>query len=113
MSDTFGFEAAAAPKKTTKERLASIKPSAPDTSEVPLAVVDAVAEAQGFTSREATKPEPPSRAPRRYKTGRNQQFNVKVSPETLTRFYAEVERRGLSVAETFEIAVDALEKDNR
>lgn len=56
MSDTFGFEAAA-PKKSTKERLASIKPSAPDNAEVPLAAIDAVADAQGFTSREPAKPE--------------------------------------------------------
>lgn len=49
MSDTFGFTEA---KKTTREKLAGIQPSAPDSNEVPLDKIDAVAEAQGFPSRE-------------------------------------------------------------
>ena len=52
MSDTFGFEEAAA-KKTTKDRLANIRPSSEPAREVSIQRIDAIADRAGFPSREA------------------------------------------------------------
>ena len=59
--------------------------------------ISAVSEASGFRSREpgpsVTEPaekkdDPLKRTPRRYRTGRNVQLNIKVSAETIESFYA-------------------------
>jgi hypothetical protein len=52
MSDTFGFSAATTSNKSTKEKIAEIKPSEPESGDVPLERIDKIAEARGFTSRE-------------------------------------------------------------
>jgi hypothetical protein len=78
-----------------------------------------VAEAAGFRSREpshaaaATRhPAAPAaagkREPRRYRTGRNQQLNIKATPEAIESFYAVAERQGWVLGETFERAIAAL-----
>src|ERR1700723_3432153 len=47
-----------------------------------------IAEEHNFPSRQAAKaPKEPKRKPRIYRTGRNQQFNAKATPETIQRFY--------------------------
>lgn len=56
-------------------------------------------------------PVPPSiaePAARRQRTGRNQQINIKATPEVIARFYALAEANGWTVAGAFERAVDAL-----
>jgi hypothetical protein len=87
--------------------------AAPDT-------IRAISEASNFRSREPVVPvnELPAkedhaskRVPRRYRTGRNVQLNIKVSPETIDAFYALADREGRVLGETLERAVDALNKE--
>jgi len=73
-----------------------------------------VAEQAGFRSREAAAPSatagPAPREPRRYRTGRNVQLNLKVRRETVDTFYAIADQRGWVLGEAFEHAVAALKK---
>jgi hypothetical protein len=85
-----------------------------DLSAPPPEQVKAVAEAARFRSREpaATKPPAtPKRQPRRYRTGRNVQFNVKASQEIVDAFYAISDREGWVLGETLEHALDALQRE--
>jgi hypothetical protein len=75
--------------------------------------VRAVAQAARFHSREPTAPksEPNAkRAARRYRTGRNVQFNVKASLETVDAFYLITEKQNWVLGETLERAVEALQR---
>ena len=71
------------------------------TSRPPVERVRAVTEAAGFRSRE----------PRRYRTGRTAQFNVRTTPATVEAFYAIADRHGWKVGETLEKALEALQRD--
>lgn len=79
--------------------------------------VDQAAKAAGFTSREpkaAPLPAPAAAgqgAPRRRRTGRNAQFNLKARPETIEAFMAIADRKGWGLGETLEHAVALLEKE--
>jgi hypothetical protein len=74
--------------------------------------VKSVSEAANFPSREVAKPSGKStRAPRRYRTGRNVQFSAKASQETIERFYRICDRNGWVMGSTLERAVDALERE--
>nr|WP_281721911.1 hypothetical protein [Nitrosomonas nitrosa] len=74
-------------------------------------------ESIGFRSREP-KPAPvpaesgagQGSAPRRRRTGRNAQFNLKARPETIEAFVAIADRQGWGLGETLEKAVELLEK---
>lgn len=71
------------------------------------------AAAAGFRSREPLAA--PERAgegspARRRRTGRNAQFNIKATPETIAAFYAIADRHGWGLGETLEHAVAALEE---
>ncbi len=82
----------------------------PDTS-APLAEqVRAVAEAAQFRSREQPAPVP-KRVQRRHRTGRNVQFNVKASQETVDAFYAISDAKGWVLGETLEHALAALKRE--
>ncbi|MER2510531.1 MAG: hypothetical protein ABTQ27_17510 [Amaricoccus sp.] len=72
--------------------------------------VRAVTEANDFPSRGPIKP--PAAAPQRRgrRTGRNIQLNIKITSETLNRFYRLSDENGWLLGETFEHALDALEK---
>jgi hypothetical protein len=84
--------------------------------------VRAVSEAARFRSREpraraaagggraAAPPSDlaPMRAPRRHRTGRNVQLNIKVRPEDLETFYAIADREGWVLGEVLEHALAAL-----
>jgi hypothetical protein len=61
-------------------------------------------------SQEAQK-EPITREPRRHRTGRNTQFNIKARADTIERFYALADRSGWVLGETFERAVAELERN--
>lgn len=67
----------------------------------PVEQVRAVTEAAGFRSRE----------PRRYRTGRTAQFNVRTTPATVEAFYDIADRQGWKVGETLEKALEALQRD--
>lgn len=71
--------------------------------------VDKIAEASGFVSRQATRPPPPARSGRRYKTGRNQQINIKATPEVIDRLYKLADERHVPLGELLEQALNALE----
>ena len=75
-----------------------------------------VSEAANFRSREPQRavplaPSPARREPRRYRTGRNVQFNVKASQDTVDAFYAISDRQGWVLGETLEHALAALQRE--
>jgi hypothetical protein len=93
-----------------------------------LAVIDQVAEANGFPSRKPSAPpavhsteaSPPAsvdqlpvRKQRRYTTGRNKQVNIKATDETIQRLYCLADARGVPLGELLEKALDALEKTSQ
>ncbi len=67
--------------------------------------VAAVSDAVGFRSRE------PVQLKRTPRSGRNVQFNLKATPETIELFRALSERQGWSLAITLERALAALERE--
>jgi hypothetical protein len=80
----------------------------------PPEAVRTVSEASNFRSREpgaSKRKEPAKREPRRYRTGRNVQINIKVRAETLDSFYALADREGWVLGETLERAIAALTKE--
>lgn len=97
--DVSGFT----PKKSKTEKI-----------EAPAEAIRAVSEASSFKSREAIKievKEDPKREPRRYRTGRNVQLNLKVRAETLESFYEIADRQGWVLGETLEKALAALKRE--
>lgn len=85
---------------------ASPRPSANDTKRA--------AEGAGFHSREPAKADPePSAAKRvrRRRTGRNAQFNLKTTPETIAAFMAIADAKGWGLGETFERATELLQRE--
>jgi hypothetical protein len=80
------------------------------------AAIEQIARDSGFISRQATAPtpaEPVRLARRHYTTGRNQQMNVKATPETIARFYRLADERREVLGELLEAALDALEQQSR
>ena len=81
--------------------------------------VKALAEGTAFRSRDpqaavpapATPTPPLKREPRRYRTGRNVQLNLKVRQEAVDAFYHLADRTGLVLGEVFEQAVEALARE--
>jgi hypothetical protein len=77
--------------------------------------VRAVSKAAKFISREPTIPLPEAkvkRTARRYRTGRNVQFNVKVSQETVDAIYTITEaNKGWVLGYTLERAIGALQRE--
>jgi hypothetical protein len=77
------------------------------------AVVAEVAAAAGFPSREPKPAMPEGQGddtPRRRRTGRSAQFNLKARPETVAAYCALADRMGWGLGETLEHAVTLLEK---
>lgn len=69
-------------------------------------------EAAGFRSREPARPEPePPKALRRRRTGRNAQFNLKTTPETIAAFTRIADANGWGLGETLERATALLERE--
>jgi hypothetical protein len=76
--------------------------------------VRAVSEAAKFQSREpqrAAPAAPAKREPRRHRTGRNMRLNIKARTEASDSFYAITVEQGGVLGETFEHAVEALERE--
>jgi hypothetical protein len=85
-------------------------PSLPTKPKVEQAVVRQVPEANNFPSRApAQKPKPVPRQARRRRTGRNVQFNIKATPETIARFTALADQNKLVFGELLDRALDAFE----
>jgi hypothetical protein len=79
------------------------------------AVVAEAAAAAGFTSREPrpalVPPAGEDGPPRRRRTGRSAQFNLKARPETVAAYCALADRMGWGLGETLERAVALLEQE--
>src|SRR3954462_11594152 len=80
---------------------------------VPVERVRAVSEAAQFRSRAPKPPaeKPARRAPRRHRTGRNVQLNIKARAEAVEAFYAIADREKWVLGETFERAIEALNRE--
>jgi hypothetical protein len=90
------------PVFTTKTK--TEKPIATETME-------RIAEDNNFPSRQAAKPpKEPRRKRRVYTTGRNRQFNIKATAETVERFYKMADQRHVPLCELLEQALDALDR---
>jgi len=80
---------------------------------VDLTVVDSANESLGYSASpklsQAPAPAPPQR--RLFKTGRNVQFNIKASAETVRRFVAICDAYEWPSGLTMEHAIGALEKE--
>lgn len=77
--------------------------------------VRGIAEKAGFRSREPAPSSSPipaadKREIRRYRTGRNQQLNLKVRAEDAAAFYAIADANGWVLGETFAHAIAALQR---
>lgn len=78
------------------------------------AATRAIAEVSGFKSREAPEAGRVGGeiiSPRRRRTGRNAQFNLKARPETIAAFCRVADNQGWGLGETLEKAVELLEKE--
>ena len=93
----------------------SPRPLRPATERPSPAVVAEAAAAAGFTSREPKPAAAPERQgdgpPRRRRTGRIAQFNLKARPETVAAYCALADRMGWGLGETLEQAVRLLERE--
>src|ERR1017187_2607458 len=75
------------------------------------AAIVRLAEDNNFPSRPAAKTRKRSGQNQpTYTTGRNRQFNMKATPETVERFYKIADARRLPLCELLEHALDALER---
>ena len=73
------------------------------------AVIDDIARQNNFPSRQPAKPAPPKKKQRRYRTGRNRHLGIRVTTETLERFYKTADERNIPLGELLRLALDALE----
>jgi hypothetical protein len=72
--------------------------------------IERIAEQNNFPSRQAPKaPAQPRRKPRRYKTGRNQQLNIKATGETIERFLKAADAESVPLGEMLKRALDVFE----
>jgi hypothetical protein len=71
------------------------------------------AQAAGFQSREPQAAKPVSTPQRRRRTGRNVQFNIKTTAETIATFCAIADANGWGLGETLEHAVALLQHKNK
>lgn len=95
----------------------SIKPK----SEVSISIddekksIDRIAEDNNFPSRQAPRKDEAVKSikqQRRYRTGRNQQINIKATEQTIKKFYRLADKDNVPLGELLERALNALEKDN-
>ena len=94
-----------APAFTTKPR--AQKP-------VEEATIARIADENKFPSRQAATAKPPKaerRKPRIYRTGRNVQFNAKVTAETITKIYRLADEKQVTIGKLVELAFGALERE--
>lgn len=92
------------------------RPARNSNERPPKAETRKAAAAAGFKSREPQPQAEPERVgeggiPRRRRTGRNAQFNLKARPETIEAFCAVADRQGWGLGETLEHAVALLQRE--
>jgi methylmalonyl-CoA mutase N-terminal domain/subunit len=75
------------------------------------AAIELIAEQNNFPSRQAPKPaKAERRKPRIHRTGRNVQFNAKITAETNSRVYKQADEMKITLGEWMERAADALDR---
>ena len=73
--------------------------------------IERIAQDHNFPSRSARKePTVPKTKPRTYRTGRNRNFGLKATAETIERYHKAADDRGVTRARLLELALDALEQ---
>lgn len=87
--------------------LSDFKPTPSRKPTAEKAAIREVSEANNFPSRAPASPVKP--ALRRRRTGRNVQFNIKATAETIERFTALADKRGVAFGELLEQLVAAAE----
>lgn len=111
------------PNKKSSLDLSQFKPNTKKNEQRPPAEeIDRVSEGSRFVSRESTgstntlinnsETSIKSRKPRVYRTGRHRVVSVKTTNDHAERFYQLADKLGIKVAETFELAIESLERDN-
>lgn len=91
----------------------------PVNDKPPSGQTEKAAAAAGFRSREPQPSTPLAKerrikaveTPRRRRTGRNMQINLKARPETIAAFCAVADQQGWGLGETLEMAVVLLERE--
>jgi hypothetical protein len=92
------------------EKLPTFEPKPKAANSVANEQIDRIAEANGFPSRQAARPPTARRqAGRRYKTGRNQQINIKATAQVIERLYKMADAKRVPLGELLEQALNALE----
>jgi hypothetical protein len=89
--------------------LAGFAPQKPKATP-PAEKVRQVSEGANFRSREPEQ-KPPKREPRRYRTGRDTQINIKADREVIDDFYRIADTNQWVLGETLERAVTALKNE--
>ena len=89
--------------------ISDFKPT-PAGSGVQREQVKAIAEPASFHSRDPESASLVRREPRRHRTGRNVQLNLKVRQEDADAFYALADRHGWVLGEAFQKAIEALQR---
>jgi hypothetical protein len=79
-------------------------------TQVPEQTITRIADDNNFPSRQAQKSATPRRKPRRYRTGRNQQLNIKATGDTIEKFIKAADDRHVPLGELLRLALDALER---
>jgi hypothetical protein len=95
------------------------RPAPKAVSPIETAQIDQLAEEHGFPSRQPAKTAPASLTPaetalrprRRHTTGRNQQINIKATPETIAHLYRLADEEHLPLGELLERALKAFERE--
>jgi hypothetical protein len=91
--------------------LSDFKPTPAKKPPVQKEAIREVSEANNFPSRAPERARPlKSVVQRRRRTGRNVQFNIKATPETVARFTALADKHRLVFGELLDRALDALER---
>jgi hypothetical protein len=89
-------------------------PKSVDRTAIKPEQIRAVSESAQFQSREP-QPRAPTvlekREPRRHRTGRNMQLNIKARTEAIDSFYTITDQQGWVLGETFEHAIEALKRE--
>lgn len=70
-------------------------------------------EANNFPSRSPEPTKRPQVPQRRRRTGRNVQFNIKATAETIARFTALADKRNVPFGELLEQLLDAIESESK
>jgi hypothetical protein len=92
------------------ETLPTFEPKSKVLRPIAIDQVDKIAEDNGFPSRQAAaKPAARGRTGRRYKTGRNQQINIKATSQVIERLYKMADARQIPLGELLEQALDAMD----